>query len=90
MNDAERLLFLMDDGCVEGFAGIVKDRHEYAYLVAVGNGRFAPNREDELEGFRRLIDASMERSLVMRKKSTQCLEKRIEGLEERIDLLERG
>lgn len=58
-SDTARLKFLMTDGCVEGFVGLEKDRYEFAYDVAVEEGREEPNDADELEGFRRLIDAAM-------------------------------
>ena len=58
-SDTARLRFLMADGCVEGFVGVEKDRHEYAYDVSVEEGREEPNGADELEGFRRLIDAAI-------------------------------
>ena len=58
-SDTARLRFLMIDGCVDGFGGIEKDRYEYAYEVAVEEGRDEPNEADELEGFRRLIDAAI-------------------------------
>jgi hypothetical protein len=58
-SDTERLKFLMTDGCMDGFFGVKKDRYEYAYDVAVEEGRDEPNEADELEGFRRLIDEAM-------------------------------
>jgi hypothetical protein len=60
MSDTKRLKFLMDNCYIEGFINVAKDRYEYSYEVASEEGRDEPNEADELEGFRRLIDASME------------------------------
>jgi len=57
-SDTARLAYLMDVGC-DSFAHVRKDRHEYATEVAAENGREEPNRGDELEGFRRLIDCAI-------------------------------
>lgn len=57
-NDAVRLRFMMEDG-IEGFVHVKKDRYEYALDVANENNRDEPNEDDELEGFRRMIDCAM-------------------------------
>lgn len=54
MNDAERLLFVMKD--IDGFVNVKKDKYEYALCVAQENGREEPNKQDELDGIRALID----------------------------------
>lgn len=55
--DEQRLQFLMQD--VESFFKVALDRYEYASLVAEESGRVEPNEEDELEGFRRMVDEAM-------------------------------
>jgi len=59
--DAERLRFLMQDG-PEGFHGIPKDRYDLAIDVAMEREHDEPTEEDELDGFRRLIDLAILRS----------------------------
>lgn len=58
-SDAERLKFLMQEG-PDGFVNVLKDRHQYAMEVAEEKGREIPNEQDEIEGFRRMIDCAME------------------------------
>ena len=58
-SDTARLKFIMNESCFDGFVGIEKDRYEYACDVAAEEGRDEPNGDDELEGFRRLIDAAI-------------------------------
>lgn len=55
--DEQRLKFIMQD--VESYFKVALDRHEYASLVAEESGRVEPNEEDELEGFRRMVDEAM-------------------------------
>lgn len=55
--DTRRLRWLMH--CCEGFAGVTKDRHDYAMELAAMSGRDEPNEMDGLNGFRLLIDAAM-------------------------------
>ena len=57
--DALRLRFVMECGAIEGFFGVDMDRYEYACEVAQEHGRDEPNEDDELEGFRRLIDTAI-------------------------------
>lgn len=58
VNDADRLRYVMTD--IDGFANVEKDRYEYAMLVSRerGHGRW-PTPDDELEGFRRMIDCAL-------------------------------
>lgn len=61
-SDAKRLLFLMRDTGIEGFVNVEKDRYELACEVAcerTGDVGAEPTEADELEGFRRLLDAAM-------------------------------
>lgn len=58
-SDTKRLAFLMDT--IDGFEGVKMDKHEYAWQAALEEGREEPNPSDELEGFRRLIDAAMDK-----------------------------
>lgn len=55
--DARRLGYLLTK--IEGFMLVKKDRHEFACDVALERGHDEPTREDELIGFRRLIDAAI-------------------------------
>jgi hypothetical protein len=55
--DTDRLRFLMTE--IEGFQNVEKDRYEFASDVADERGNLGPSDDDELEGFRRLIDAAM-------------------------------
>ena len=59
MSDTERLKYIMNQSGLEGFIHVEKDRFEYAFDVAVEEGREEPNDADELEGLRRLIDAAI-------------------------------
>lgn len=56
-SDTARLAFLITE--IEGFCGVEKDRYDFASDVAAEEGREEPTAADELEGFRRLIDAAM-------------------------------
>ena len=58
--DSTRLAYLMKDGC-DGFFHVKKDRYEYAMEQAEAAGRDEPNEEDELNGFRLLIDEAIRR-----------------------------
>lgn len=60
ITDADRLLFLLKADCIESFVGVTKDRYEYASEVAEERGHKTPTLNDELVGFRRLIDAARE------------------------------
>lgn len=55
--DGERLLFACE---FDGYTTVEKDRYDYAIDCMEENGRDEPNKEDELNGLRRLIDAAME------------------------------
>jgi hypothetical protein len=55
--DSERLLFSCE---FDGYTTVEKDRYDYAIDCMEENGRDEPNKEDELNGLRRLIDAAME------------------------------
>jgi hypothetical protein len=55
--DEQRLKFLMQN--VDSFFKIEMDRFEYSWEVAEEMGRGEPNAEDELEGFRRMVDDAM-------------------------------
>jgi hypothetical protein len=57
-NDTERLRFLMQHG-PEGFYGVPKDRYDYACEVAMDRGCGLPSIDDELNGYRRMIDEAM-------------------------------
>jgi hypothetical protein len=57
--DAKRLLYLFDAGAIEGFANVEKDMYDYASELAERSGREEPNRMDELNAVRLLIDAAM-------------------------------
>jgi hypothetical protein len=57
--DELRLKFIMQD--LEDYFCVDKDRFEYALEVALENGGITESItvEEELEGFRRMIDAAM-------------------------------
>jgi len=57
ITDEQRLKFIMLD--VEDYFKVKMDRHEYALEVAEESGRIEPTDEDELEGFRRMVDEAM-------------------------------
>ena len=57
ITDEQRLKFLMLD--CESYFKVKMDRHEYALEVAEESGRITPTEEDELEGFRRMVDEAM-------------------------------
>ena len=44
---------------IDGFSGVEKDRYDFASDVAEEKGHEEPSTDDELEGFRRLVDAAM-------------------------------
>jgi hypothetical protein len=54
-SDTERLRYMMEEG-PDGFMHVTKDRYEYAAEVADEEGHDEPTPEDELEGFRRMIE----------------------------------
>lgn len=55
--DSARLWF----ACIfDGYSTVEEDRYDFAEYCAHENGRDEPNKEDELNGLRRLIDAAME------------------------------
>ena len=54
-----RLRFLMKAELLDGFVSVPMDRYEYACEVAQERGHDEPTEDDELEGFRRLIDAAI-------------------------------
>lgn len=56
-SDAERLVYLMD--ALDGFCHVKKDRYDYAMEEAVAAGRDEPNSEDELNGFRAMLDEAI-------------------------------
>lgn len=57
--DAERLLYLVKEGGVEGFRHVKADIYDYACDAAEESGRDEPNDADILSGMRRLIDAAI-------------------------------
>lgn len=57
MSDTTRLSFLMQE--IDGFGNVEKDRFYYASEVAEEEGHEEITDSDELEGFRRLIDAAI-------------------------------
>jgi hypothetical protein len=57
MNDTKRLAYLMQE--IDGFGNVLKDRQHYATEVAEEEGHDEITASDELEGFRRLIDAAI-------------------------------
>lgn len=54
--DAMRLRYLMDNEVLDGFAHIKPDRYDCASQCAEMAGRKEPNEDDELNGFRLMID----------------------------------
>jgi hypothetical protein len=54
--DAMRLRYLMDAEVLEGFAHVEPDRYDCASQCAEMAGRKEPNEDDELNGFRLMID----------------------------------
>jgi len=56
-DDSERLLFACAD--YDGFDGVEENKHDFAMQVAWENGRDEPNRQDEVNGLRRLIDKAI-------------------------------
>ena len=59
MSDTKRLVWLMNAAGIDGVVGDKKDRYDYASEVATEEGHDEPTPSDELEGFRRCIDAGM-------------------------------
>ena len=57
--DADRLRYILENEVLDGFVNIQKDRYDYAMDVANELGHEEPTKDDELEGFRRLIDCVM-------------------------------
>ncbi len=57
MSDTKRLAFLMQE--IDGFGNVLRDRYDYATEVSEEEGHDEITESDELEGFRRLIDAAM-------------------------------
>lgn len=57
--DAMRLRYLMDNEVLDGFAHVEPDRYECASQCAEMAGREEPNEDDELNGFRLLIDMAI-------------------------------
>ena len=57
MSDANRLRWVMTH--IDAVAGLKLDRYDYATLVAKDHGREDPTPDDELNGFRQMIDAAM-------------------------------
>lgn len=57
MTDEQRLIFLMQE--IDSFFHVDKDRYDYAADVAEEHGRLEPTEEDELEGFRKMIDEAI-------------------------------
>jgi len=58
-SDAERLRWIMSYCGFDGIHGLTMDRYEYASFEAETHGRDEPNSDDELDGFRRMIDAAI-------------------------------
>lgn len=57
ITDDVRMSFIMQD--VFDYNKVKMDRHEYAREVCKEDGRIYVTEEDELEGFRRMVDAAM-------------------------------
>lgn len=53
-SDAERLRFLMQD--IDAVEGVRFDRYDLASEIAAGNKHSEPDADDELDGFRLLLD----------------------------------
>ena len=58
-SDADRLRWIMHYCGLDRIHGLMMDRHEYASFEAETHGREEPNADDELDGFRRMIDAAL-------------------------------
>jgi hypothetical protein len=56
--DTKRLMYLMNQ--IEGFGNVKNDRYDFASICAAKNGRDEPTMEDDLSGFRKLIDCAIE------------------------------
>ena len=52
--DEQRMKFIMQD--CESYLNVDNDRYDYAMDVAEEHGRMSPTEEDEIEGFRRMVD----------------------------------
>ncbi len=57
ITDDVRMKFIMKD--IDSYFKVENDRHEYALGVAHEEGREVVTEKDELEGFRRMVDAAM-------------------------------
>lgn len=58
--DSARLAWLVKSGNVfDAFSDMEKDRYDYAMDAAMEAGREEPSDADDVEGFRRLLDAVM-------------------------------
>jgi hypothetical protein len=57
-SDTTRLRYLMRE--IDGFVNVKGDRYDYAMMVAADEGREVPTEQDELDGFRRMIDCALE------------------------------
>lgn len=59
INDTERLRYVMTD--IDGFGNVKKDRYEYAEIVSFEREHeyVCPTLDDDLEGFRRMIDCAI-------------------------------
>ena len=57
ITDDVRMSFIMQD--VEDYFKVPNDRFEYARGVCTEDGRIYVTEADELEGFRRMVDAAM-------------------------------
>lgn len=55
--DADRLWFLRE--CVEGLRGVTGDRYDHAVEIARERHHDEPSEQDELDGFRRMIDRAI-------------------------------
>lgn len=72
-NDSKRLRWIMENSGIDGFNGIPKDRYDFALDVARERDNCEPAKrdprtaflvvsdDDEFAGWRRLIDAAMEK-----------------------------
>ncbi len=56
-DDSVRLEYVCKE--FDSYFGISEDKYDFAMQVAWKNGRDEPNRQDEVEGLRRLIDKAM-------------------------------
>lgn len=57
--DATRLDRMILESRLAGFKGVPMDRHQAAGMVAAENGRTEPTPQDNLEGWRRIIDEAI-------------------------------